>query len=99
MGQRDGTPEVNLTLGDIYDQLMELDSIDRTLGDQIASLKIQSMMAKYVASTEAAESHWPRLDDWPSDSFQKIIRELEQAKCKVKNLHSSMREVANASSR
>ncbi|KIN05432.1 hypothetical protein OIDMADRAFT_101997 [Oidiodendron maius Zn] len=56
-------------------------------------------MAEYVNSTRPADSPWPGPDDWPGDSFQKIIHELKQIKCKVESLHGSMREVANASSR
>ena len=99
MEQSDGTPGVNLTLGVIYHQLIELDSIHRSLRDQIASLRVQSEMAKLVNLTRPAERPWPGLDDWPGDSFQKIIHELKQIECKVESLHDSMREVANASSR
>jgi hypothetical protein len=99
MEQSDGTPGVDLTLGVIYHQLIELDSINRTLGHQIASVGYQSKMAEYVNSTRPADSPWPEPDVWPGDSFQKIIHELKQIKCKVESLHSSMREVANASSR
>lgn len=99
MEQSDGTPGVNLTLSVIYHQLIELDSIDRALRDQIASVGFQLKMAESVNSTRPAESPWPGPDVWPSDSFQKIINELKQIKCKVESLHGSMREVANASSR
>ncbi|EED19893.1 hypothetical protein TSTA_031520 [Talaromyces stipitatus ATCC 10500] len=56
-------------------------------------------MAEYVGSTRDAESRSLGPDDWPGDSFQKIVHELEQTRYKVASLHGSMREAANASSR
>ncbi|OKL61748.1 hypothetical protein UA08_02892 [Talaromyces atroroseus] len=90
----DGTAGAHLELGVIYHLLMELDSIERTLRGQIDSIRAQSIKAKYVGSTREAES-----DDWPGDSFQKFVHELEQARHQVASWHASMREAANASSR
>lgn len=95
----DGTPGVNLTLGGIYHQLMELDSIDRILKDQILSVRILEGRAEFMELTRDAESRLLVPDDLPGDSFQKIVHELEQARDKVASLHGSMREAANASSR
>lgn len=81
-----------LTLGGIYHQLMELDSIEGILRDQILSIEIQSMRAKYAQS---AAQDWDEFDD----SFKKIAHELGQARDKVATLHGSMRQIANAYSR
>lgn len=91
---------MTLSLGGIYHLLMELDSIDQTLSDEIVSVQVQlARTTEYVGSTIAPSSHWPVPNDWPGDSFSTIVRGLEQAKCKVESLHGSMREVAMASSR
>jgi hypothetical protein len=95
----DGTPGVNLTLSGIYRHLMELDSIDRILKDQIISVRILSSKAEHAELIRDAESRLLVPYDWPGDSFQKIVHELEQARDKVASLHGSMREAANASSR
>lgn len=82
----------NFPLSFIYDKLMELDSLESTINDQIGSVRLQSMRAEYVESTTDAE-------DGLGDSYQKALDQLEQLRNKVVSRRDVMRKAANAYSR